>query len=77
MYCTDSGNQVLNYAYPEVSAVGCWTSDLHYLALIAGNDVCPAATEYLCHVFYCADAARYRAIVAPVGQGFDRTQEAV
>ena len=61
----------------QISACGCSTLDNHYLAFIAGNDLCSQATEYLCHVFYCANQSKARDIIGTIAQGFERTKNAV
>lgn len=47
------------------------------MAFIAGNDLCPLATEYMCHVFYCVSQAKARGIITTIAEGFQRTRNAV
>ncbi|TRY79859.1 hypothetical protein TCAL_17079 [Tigriopus californicus] len=77
MFCNERGKEVLNYTYPEISACGCCSTDNHYLAFIAGNDLCTMATEFMCHVFYCANQAKARDVISTIAEGFERTQNAV
>ena len=65
------------FLFFQISACGSSSTDLHYIAFIAGNDLCSAATEFLCHVFYCANLAKAKEIINAIAEGFERTQYAV
>eukprot|EP00095_Tigriopus_kingsejongensis_P003653 maker-scaffold11_size778918-snap-gene-0.13 protein:Tk03653 transcript:maker-scaffold11_size778918-snap-gene-0.13-mRNA-1 annotation:"hypothetical protein BRAFLDRAFT_120280" len=72
-----SGTELLYIGSLRISACGCCSTDNHYLAFIAGNDLCTVATDFLCHVFYCANQGKARDVISTIAEGFERTQNAV
>lgn len=73
LYCRSTGEEVLQYPYPKISACGCNSTDPKFVAFIGGDDLCRLAKNFLCHVFYARDAQTSRDIVHHMANGFERT----
>jgi len=76
MYSAATGQKVLYYPYPQISACGCSTANSHYFAFIAGNDLCALSTDFLCHVFFSDSTALAEEVIANIAAGFKRTHHA-
>ena len=67
---------IIYHTFKQISACGCSTANNHYLAFIAGDNVCSLSTNFLCHVFYSSNKTVAEDIISSMAAGFRRTHHA-